>query len=70
LVAIKPVPVDELGALVGVGTVEQYYAIVPGAICQQAQQVALGAPGLGEDDGPFGGIEILRLCKGGVQRLQ
>ncbi len=68
--AFQPLAVDALGAVVGVRAIEQDDAVRKWAITQQAQQVALGAPGFGKDDGLFGAAEFTGFGKGNVQGLE
>jgi len=51
IVALQPASVDFLRAIVGVGAVEQDDTGGPGTLGEYAEQVALGAPRLGENDG-------------------
>ncbi len=70
LVAFQPLAVDALRAFVGVRAVEQDDALGEWAVGQHAQQIALGPPGLGEDDGLLRGPDFLCLGEGDVQRLE
>ena len=65
-----PPGINGLRGIVGIGAVEEHDALGPRAVPQQAEQVALGLAGLGEDDGLFRRAEFAGLGKGDVERLE
>ena len=69
-VALQPVLVDGLGARIAVAAVEQHDALAPARRREQLQEVVLGAPRLGEDDGLPGCAQPFQFGKRLVQRDQ
>ena len=68
--ALKPLVVNLLGTLIGIGAIEQGNTLGKGAVCQKAQQVGLGAARFGEDDRLLFRAYFPGLGKGDVQRLK
>ena len=68
--AFKPLAMNPLGEVVGVGTVEQHDTFGKGAVCQQTQQVTLGAARFSENDGLLFRANFLRLGKSNAQGLE
>lgn len=70
LVPGDPGRVDLARALVRIAAVEEDDAVLPRAVREHPQQIALRTPGLGEDDGLLRRAERTRLREGDIERRE